>query len=581
MPPAGPATPRAEAPAADEVQKQVDLSWGVKVPMRDGVKLDATIYRPREQKEPLPVIFTLTPYVADSYLDRALFFAKNDYAFALVDVRGRGNSEGEFEPFVNDGRDGHDIVEWLAMQVWCNGKVAMWGGSHAGFDQWATLKESPPHLRTIVPAAAAYPGVDFPFLHNVFYPYVIQWLTFTSGVTNNSSLFGNNDFWIGKFIELYKQNLPFKELDKIAGNDTSFFQKWIAHPKRDAYWNAMELTPEQFRRIDVPILTITGHYDGDQVGAMTYYRRHMKYGTVEAKNQHYLIIGPWDHAGTRTPKKEVAGLTFGEASMLDLNRLHKDWYDWTMKGGTKPEFLKNRVAYYVPGAEVWKYAETLDSISNYTRTLHLSSDDGHANDAFWSGRLIDAEPKQETPDRYVYDPLDTKTSALYQKEIKNYLTDQTFALNLFGDGLVYHTEPFEDAAEITGYLKFVAYIALDVPDADFAVEVDEIKPDGTSIQLTSDIMRARYRNSLLEEKLVTPGEINRYEFNGFTFFSRQIAKWSRLRLILTCPNSIYLEKNYNGGGVVAEESGKDARAAHVVLFHDKEHPSILQLPIVQ
>lgn len=577
---AGSTVPRAKAPAADEVQKQVDLSWGVKVPMRDGVKLDATVYKPHEQKEPLPVIFTLTPYIADTYLDRALYFAKNGYVFALVDVRGRGNSEGAFEPWVNEGRDGYDIVEWLAKQVWCNGKVAMWGGSYAGFDQWATLKESPPHLSTIVPAAAACPGVDASFFHNVFPSYEIQWLTFISGVTSNANLFRDADFWISKFIDLYTQHLPFKDLEKIVGNDKTLFQKEIGHPTPDAYWNGMVQAPEDYQRISIPILTITGHYDGNQAGAMAYYSGHMKHGTPEAVGQHYLIVGPWDHAGTRTPMKEVAGLTFGDASVIDLNSLHKDWYDWTMKGGPKPEFLKNRVAYYVPGVEAWKYADSVGSISSEARKLYLSSD-GHANDAFRSGRLTDLEPGREMPDKYVYDPLDTRPAALYQKEIKNYITDQTGALNLFGDGLVYHSEPFDADTEITGHLKFVAWISLDVPDTDFMVEVDEIKPDGTSIQLTSDIMRARYRNSLVDEQLVKPGEINPYEFNSFMFFSRRIAKWSRLRLILTCPNSIYLEKNYNGGGVVAEESGKDARTAHVVLYHDKEHPSFLQLPIVK
>ena len=111
----------------------------------------------------------------------------------------------------------------------------------------------------------------------------------------------------------------------------------------------MAPTPDDYKRISIPILTITGHYDGDQAGAMTFYRRHMQYGTESAKARHYLIIGPWDHAGTRTPKREVGGLTFGEASMLDLNELHKQWYDWTMKSGPKPDFLKDRVAYFIPG----------------------------------------------------------------------------------------------------------------------------------------------------------------------------------------------------------------------------------------
>ncbi|MGO9269150.1 MAG: CocE/NonD family hydrolase [Terriglobia bacterium] len=573
---------RGSALAADEKpEPQVDLLWSVKIPMRDGVKLDATVYRPHEQKTPLPVIFTLTPYIGDTYLERATYFAKNGYVFALVDVRGRGNSEGRFEPFANEGHDGYDVVEWLARQPWCDGKVTMWGGSYAGFDQWSTLKEFPPHLKTIVPAAAAHAAVDFPFFHNVFYSYDVQWLTDTSGVTANENLFGNSQFWTSKFTDLYLKHLPFKDLDGVVGNTTTVFQKWIEHPTPDAYWNAMAPTPEDYRRISVPILTITGHYDGDQTGAMTYYRRHMQYGTPEAKAEHYLIVGPWDHAGTRTPKKEVGGLTFSDASVLDLNQLHKQWYDWTMKSGPKPEFLKKRVAYYVPGAEVWKYADSLEAISNETRKLYLRSPNGHANSVFQSGELSASEPRQESPDQYVYDPLDTRPAALEQKGNPNYLTDQTGAMNLFGNGLIYHSEAFAADTEITGYLKLVAWIALNVPDTDFAVEVDEIKADGSSVQLTSDLIRARYRDSLTEEKLAKPGEINRYEFSGFTFFSRRIAKGSRLRLIVACLNSIGLEKNYNSGGVVAGESGKDARRAQVILYHDSQHPSFLEIPIVK
>src|SRR5207249_3582904 len=117
------------------------------IPMRDGAKLNATIFASHGQKEPQPVIFTFTPYIGDSYTDRALYFAKHGYVYALVDVRGRGNSGGEFEPFANESRDGYDVVEWFAKQPYCNGKVTMWGGSYAAFDQWTVLKEFPPPPR--------------------------------------------------------------------------------------------------------------------------------------------------------------------------------------------------------------------------------------------------------------------------------------------------------------------------------------------------------------------------------------------------------------------------------------------------
>jgi predicted acyl esterase len=109
----------------------------------------------------------------------------------------------------------------------------------------------------------------------------------------------------------------------------------------------------------------------------------------------------------------------------------------------------------------------------------------------------------------------------------------------------------------------------------------EILPDGASVQLTSDLLRARYRESLREAKLVTPGQITRYEFDDFTWFSRRVSKGSRLRLVLNCINSTYIEKNYNSGGNVESESGKDARLAHVTVYHDAGHPSALEVHVVR
>ncbi len=109
-------------------QQAVSVEVGVEIPMRDGINLAATIYRPKDTQTRLPVVLHFTPYIADRFSDRALYFARRDYVVATVDVRGRGNSEGEFEPFVNEGRDGYDVVEWLASQPWSNGKVTMIGG---------------------------------------------------------------------------------------------------------------------------------------------------------------------------------------------------------------------------------------------------------------------------------------------------------------------------------------------------------------------------------------------------------------------------------------------------------------------
>jgi putative CocE/NonD family hydrolase len=562
--------------AADE--PVVSLRWGDAVPLRDGVKLNATVYLPADRKGPLPAVFTLTPYIADSYHERAVYFARHGFAFALVDARGRGSSGGDFEPFANEARDGHDVVEWLARQPWCDGKVAMWGGSYAGFDQWATLKEFPPHLSTIVPAAAAHPGVDFPAFQNIFSSYLVRWLTLTAGRTPNSKIFGDQQFWIDQYRKRFFTNRPFAELDAIAGHPSPHFQRWLGHPTPDAYFDAMVPAAEHYARMDLPILTITGHYDDDQPGALEFYGRHMRYGSDAGKSKHYLVMGPWDHAGTRTPSREVGGLTFGPDSLVDLNALHADWYGWTMKTGARPKFLEKRVAYYVVGADKWKYADRLEDIGRTKRVFHLHSD-GQSNDAFRSGQLRPAKPANEPPDRYSYDPLDTRPADLEREEVKNFITDQRGALNRYGNGVVYHSEPFPAGAEVSGRLKLTVWVALDVPDTDFQADMYAILSDGTSVLLASDMKRARYRESLRQAKAVTPGEVLRYEFTSFNWISRRVAAGSRLRLVLACPNTIHLQKNYNSGGDVSHETAKDARTAHVVIHHDAEHPSALEVPV--
>jgi uncharacterized protein len=563
---------------SSEFDKNVDFTWGVKIPLSDGLYLNATLYKPKDSR-PTTAIFTLTPYISDSYHPRAFYFARHGYAFLLVDCRGRGNSEGEFEPFVNEGRDGHDIVEWLAAQPWCDGSVTMWGGSYGGFNQWMTLKEFPPALKTIVPAASAHAAVDFPFLKNIFYTYVIRWLTFTTGLTGNANLFNERTFWNEKYYELHANHIPFRDLDRVTGNLDSHFRTWLAHPTPDAYWDRMALTPAEYDRIDLPILTITGHYDGDQPGAMHYYRSHMA-SDSPARDRHYLIIGPWDHPGTRTPNREHGGLKFAEACLVDLNKLHHEWYAWTMKDGPRPEFLKDRVAYYLAGAEEWKYAPSLEALSTSARRLCLDSS-GSAGDVFQSGLLAEEPPTGSSFDSYTYDPLDLRPGELERDGVDDYLTDQRAALHLFDSGFVYHSRPLETDLDLAGCVKFTAWLELDAPDADFQVTLYEILLDGSSILLTQDMLRARYRRALREETPATPGEIDRYDFEGFTFFARRLARGSRMRLLFRSINSIFVQKNYNSGGVVADESRGDARVVNVKLYHNEEYQSYLELPVVE
>ncbi len=559
---------------------KVRTQWDVRIPLRDSVQLSATLYLPSIQRQPSPSIFTLTPYIAQTYHDVGMYFAASGYPFLVVNVRGRGDSEGVFKPNINEGRDGHDVVEWLAQQPCCSGQVTMWGGSYGGLDQWNTAREFPPHLATIVPVASPYMAVDFPIRGNVASPYLMQWLTLVAGHTSQDKVFADQSYWNGKFQEWFESGVPFKDLDAQLGHPSSIFQEWLAHPHQDAYWDSYNPTAAQYAEISVPILTITGIYDGDQLGALMHYREHLKHAPPAIRARHYLIIGPWDHAGTRTPRAQFGGLTFGPESLIDLPRLHLDWYAWTMQGGAKPEFLQKNVAYYVTGAERWRYAESLDAITSHAMLLFLSSM-SNPTDVFHSGLLSSQPPRGGEPDHYIYDPCDVSRAGLESQVDPESLTDQRMIHAGVGEHLIYHSAPFAEETEVSGFFKLSAWIAIDQPDTDFIASVFEITVDGRSVFLTNDWIRARYRESLREERLICTRDPLRYDFERFPFVSRRISVGNRLRLVIGPLSTIYSQRNFNGGGVVSEESMKDARTVTVELFHDELRPSALHVPIAR
>jgi putative CocE/NonD family hydrolase len=563
-------------------ETEVQIQWGIKIPLRDGIHLNATLYLPLSQSEPTPCIVTLTPYIADSAHEVGVHLATHGFPFAAVDVRGRGNSAGVFRPFLQEASDGYDVVEWLAQQPYCNGKVAMRGGSYLGYVQWATAKEFPPHLATIVPAAAPRMAVDFPARNNIFQPYLVQWLTYTSGSAAQTRIFSDGVFWSNLFRRWHESGRPFRDVDTMSGNPSAIFQEWLAHPEPDSFWDACNPTADQYARINIPILTITGSYDDDQPGALEHHREHLRNASASAREQHYLIIGPWDHAGTRAPLPEFGGLKFGAASLLDLQKLHLEWYAWTLQSGPKPEFLRRRVAYYVMGAERWRYADTLEAVTARHERYFLDSTT-NANDVFTGGSL-GTPPGKGQPDTYTYDPRE-RGGPEVDAEAQTHggsLIDQRVTFALHGRQLVYHSAPFEEDTEVSGFFKFSAWISIDCPDTDLYVSVHEIALDGGSIRLSTDAIRARYREGLRRPKLIGTTEPLRYDFERFTFVSRQIKRGHRLRLILAPMGRLiettFSEKNFNGGGVVAEESEADARPVTVRLFHDAAHPSALQVP---
>src|SRR5215510_10118331 len=253
-----------------------------------------------------------------------------------------------------------------------------------------------------------------------------------------------------------------------------------------------------------------------------------------------------------------------------------------MKAGPKPAFLKKPVAYYLlaPGNSgangEWKYADSLEMLTANPKTFYLDSRNGDANGVFRLGALIDATPSWRSEmqrrggtastgaDQFTYDPLDTSRGENVEgtdpKE-KTAALDQTLALSIGKDGLVYHTEPLPNETPFVGCPALTLWVSIDTPDVDLECDLYEIQPDGTSIALWSDIRRLRYRESLREAKLVKPGEIVRCDFNPGLFVSRRLMKGSCLRLVVTAVKFNFVAKKLLLGRSRCRRNSK--RRAHL------------------
>ena len=336
-------------------------------------------------------------------------------------------------------------------------------------------------------------------------------------------------------------------------------------------------SPDELRQLDLPILTITGYYDGDQPGAMQYYHDHMRHGSEGAKAHHFLILGPWDHGGTRFPRQEFGGYEFGDEMMFDAFALDRDWYRWTMGDAERPDFIRDRVTYFVAGANEWKSAPSLEQVNDSEMVLQLGADRAR-HDVFHSGVMAEMPATQSPHSQYVYDPLDT--SKAERGVAEEYIIDQGEVMRVDGDGLIFHSAPFDAATEISGYLRLEAWIEMDVPDTDINATLYEIRADGTSIALAGETLRARHRDGLREVRMMEPGVVEKLVFERFYWFSRRVAEGSRLRLFIRPANGLSQQRHYNSPNPVHEQTAEDARTATVRLHHSEDYPSRLVLPVV-
>jgi putative CocE/NonD family hydrolase len=566
-----------------EVPPRNDILVENRVPtrMRDGVTLYADVYRPAAEGR-YPVIVSRTPYSTERFptaYDAAVYFSQRGYVYVFQDVRGRHESDGRWEPFFDDEKDGYDTVEWAAKQPWSNGKVAMQGGSYLGQNQWRAAQAAPPSLVTI------FPMVSSTSLYHDWITLNGGWrLSFNFGwgpVRQESRIMQNpGPHTLSGLRKVhYDQvqfHLPLNTMQQLVGRNARFYDDWLAHPDYDSYWKPLN-AEEVFDRIRIPVHTFGGWFDIFSQGTLRgYVGMSQKGGSDAARRLSHIVIGPWGHG----PSQKFGALDFGPEANVDANALQLRWYDYFLKGIDNGLADEPPVKLFVMGRNEWVYEREYPVARTQYRPLYFASG-GAANGARGDGRLTWEKPAGASPpDRYRYDPDDpvpslggnnccgtpTPAGPMDQRPIESRR-----------DVLLYTSDVLQEEMEATGPVKVVLYASSDAVDTDFVAKLVDVYPDGSSYNMAEGILRARYRDSLSQPSPLKPGQVYRMEID-LVGTSVAFRKGHRIRVHVTSSHFPQFDRNPNTGAVFG--TSEEVKVAQQTVYHDAERASHVLLPVI-
>lgn len=546
-----------------------DIQDSVSITTRDGGILSAMIAHKKNDNNTKPVILQYTIYVRDKGRDLKSIKESVDkgYTGIIVYSRGKRFSPDEINPYENEVNDVYDAIDWISRQKWCNGKVAMYGGSYNGFTQWAACKKMHPALKTIVPAVANRPGMGLPMENNVFINPNYEWAFYVGNnkyldtVTNN-----NRPRFRGLKFRWWESGTAYRKLDSIDGEPNRWFQKWINHSSFDEYWQKMAPYKTDFAQINIPVLAFDGYYNDSQNSSLYYLKELQKYSP---KTPFYLIIGPYGHFGTQVGGEAVLNdYKVDPVSLIDIKKITYEWFDYILKNGPKPEILKDKINYEVMGANEWKSASSFEKMHNNFLTLYLTttkSDDFRKAD--------NKKPKKE---EFLIQEVDFANreisnnnyypSPIIQKEVNK------------NDGYFFISEPLTQPLIVNGSFLGEIKCSINKKDFDLGVTLYEVTPNGEYFHLSYYIGRASYAKDIEKRQLLQPDKIETITFSNTHFVSKKLHKGSRLLIAVNANKNAFSQLNYGTGKDVSDETILDAKEPLQIKWYND---SFVKIPVLK
>lgn len=545
--------------------------------MRDGVTLKADIYRPRAEGK-YPVLLQRTPYDKNYSRNFGMKGSARGYIVVVQDVRGRFTSDGEWYTFRHEAQDGYDTVEWAAALPQANGKVGMFGGSYVGATQMLAAIAAPPHLSGIAPyETASNYHENWTYQGGVFEQWFNQ--SWASGLAVNTLARAAQ----GTNALNWENNLPLDAYPMLVPPDAKtlapYYYDWLAHPNYDDYWKAISLE-ENYAHIQVPALHIAAWYDIFLGGSLRNYERlKTQAGSEAARSEQRLVVEIGGHSGGWDQRK-IGDVDFGPNAPHDNDEIVLRWYDFLLKGEQNEFAEKKLVRIFVMGKNEWRDEDDWP-LARAKATKYFLRSGGKANGSSGDGVLNTQSPAAEAKDSFVYDPANPVPTVggplcCDSLHLAPGPRDQR-PVEERKDVLVYTTEPFTKDTEVTGPVTLDLYAGTSAKDTDFTAKLVDVWPDGFAQNLTEGILRLRYRNQREHPEAVKPGEVYHLTLDLWAT-SNVFLTGHRLRLEVSSSNFPRFARNLNTGEEAA--TGTQMTTATNTIYHDKEHPSALVLPMV-
>jgi putative CocE/NonD family hydrolase len=549
----------------------------VQMKTRDGIVLVSDVYRPSGEGR-FPTLLERTPYDRRGGAQQARELAAAGYVVIKQDVRGRFDSQGEFNPFRNESLDGYDTVEWAAALPYSNGQVGMFGGSYVGATQMLAAMAHPPHLVAIFPYVTAseyYEG--WTYQHGA----LMQWFatSWTSGLAIDT-VRRQAEQRVQQHLKGWERertsplsSYPLLDLPKPT-DVAPYFRDWIAHETDDDYWKAVKVS-DHYPEMTVKALHAGGWHDLFLRGSIeNYLGLRARAATPEAREGQRLLLGPWAHAGT-SPEGKIGDVTFGRDAVLNMTGTIRDWMDYAVKGLANEFSRRQPVRLFVMGENAWRDETEFPPGRAKATRYYLESGSGRAE-----GVLTEKSPGRAASQSYDYDPDDPVPTIGGRLCCGTLLppgpADQQ-ALGSRPDVLVFSTPPLSRDVEVTGWLTLELFASTSAQDTDFTAVLVDVDPGGYARFLTDGIVRGRYRESTKTVSPLEPGKI--YKFSIDLWATSNLFKAGhRIRVYVSSSNFPRFDRNRNTGERILDAS-RSVKARQII-YHDAEHPSALVLPVV-